>query len=134
MYPMLDDSNVQQAGPGVPDTPVWTRANNLAGWRAYLQQAPGSGGISAYAAPMRAQDVSRLPPTYIGVGTTDLFRDEDIAYAQRLMKAGVPTELHVYADGFHGFDEFAAESDAAQRFTAEHTRLLSRALHGEYGA
>ena len=52
-----------------------------------------------------------------------------IAYAQRLMKAGVPTELHVYADGFHGFDAFAVESDAAQRFTAEQTRILYRALH-----
>lgn len=129
LYPMIDDSNVEQAGPAVPDTPVWTRANNLGGWRAYLQQEPGSDGISPYAAPIRAQDVSGLPPTYIGVGTTDLFRDEDIAYAQRLMKARVPTELHVYADGFHGFDTFAAQSEVAQRFTAEHTRLVYRALH-----
>ena len=74
--------------------------------------------------------MSGLPPTYIGVGTPDLFLDEDIAYAQRLMNAGVPTELHVYADGFHGFDVFAAESDTVERFTAEHTRLLARALHG----
>jgi acetyl esterase/lipase len=130
IYPMIDDSNVEQAGPDVPDAPLWTRANNLVGWRSYLQQEPGSEGISAYAAAIRAEDVSDLPPTYIGVGTPDLFRDEDIAYAQRLMKAGVPTELHVYADGFHGFDLFAAESDAAQRFMAEHTRLLHRTLHG----
>lgn len=73
--------------------------------------------------------MSGLPPTFVGVGTPDLFRDEDIAYAQRLMQAGVPTELHVYADGFHAFDLFAPESDAAQRFTAEYTRLLKRALH-----
>ncbi|GKS57841.1 esterase [Nitrospira sp.] len=130
LYPMLDDSNVQPAGPNMPDSPVWTRASNLAGWRAYLRQEPGSDGVSEYAAPIRAQNVSDLPPTYIGVGTTDLFRDENIAYAQRLMRAGVPTELHVYADGFHGFDGFAADSDTAQRFTAEHTRLLYRALHG----
>lgn len=129
IYPMIDDTNVEQAGPGVPDAPLWTRANNLVGWRSYLGQEPGSDGVSAYAAAFRATDVRGLPPTYIGVGTPDLFRDENIAYAQRLMQAGVPTELHVYADGFHGFDNFAAESDAAQRFTAEYTRLLSRALH-----
>ncbi len=129
IYPMIDDSNVEQAGPEVPDAPIWTRANNLVGWRSYLQQEPGSEGISAYAAAIRAEDVSGLPPTFIGVGTPDLFRDEDIAYAQRLMKAGVPTELHVYRDGFHAFDVFAADTDTAQRFTAEHTRLLSRALH-----
>jgi acetyl esterase/lipase len=129
IYPMIDDTNVEQAGPDVPDAPLWTRANNLVGWRSYLGQEPGSEGISAYAAAFRAQDVTGLPPTYIGVGTSDLFRDEDIAYAQRLMKAGVPTELHVYADGFHCFDGFAAASDAAQRFIAEQTRLLARALH-----
>lgn len=129
IYPMINDSNVEQAGPDVPETPLWTRASNLVGWRSYLQQEPGSEGVSAYAAAIRAEDVRGLPPTYIGVGTPDLFRDEDIAYAQRLMNAGVPTELHVYADGFHGFDAFAPESDAAQRFAAEHTRLLARALH-----
>ena len=130
IYPMIDDTNVAPAGPGLPDAPVWTRANNLRGWRAYLAQEPGSDGVSPYAAASRAADVSGLPPTYIGVGTPDLFRDEDIAYAQRLIAADVPTELHVYTDGFHGFDSFAAESDAAQRFTSEYTRLLKRALHG----
>lgn len=130
IYPMIDDTNIAQAGPDVPDAPLWTRASNLLGWRAYLNQEPGSEGVSPYAAPTRAADVSGLPPTYIGVGTPDLFRDEDIAYAQRLMKAGVSTELHVYADGFHGFDGFAAGSDAAQRFTAEQIRLLNRVLHG----
>lgn len=130
IYPMIDDSNVKQAGPDMPDTPFWNRANNLAGWRSYLKQEPGSEGISAYAAAIRAGDVRGLPPTFIGVGTPDLFREENIAYAQRLMNAGVPTELHVYADGFHGFDAFAPNADTAQRFTAEYTRLVSRALHG----
>lgn len=129
IYPMLDDTNVEPAGDGLPDTEIWSRASNLIGWRSYLGQEPGSDGISAYAAPARAEDVSGLPPTYIGVGTPDLFRDEDIAYAQRLIKAGVPTELHVYRDGFHGFDGFAADSDAAQRFSGEQVKLLTRALH-----
>ena len=130
IYPMLDDSNVEQAGPDTPDAPLWTRANNLAGWKAYLGQEPGGEGISEYAAAYRAKDVSGLPPAYIGVGTPDLFHEEDIAYAQRLMRAGVPTELHVYADGFHAFDLFAVDSDVTQRFTADYTRIVRRALHG----
>ena len=130
VYPMLDDRNVEQAGDGVPDAPVWSRANNLAGWRAYLGQEPGGDDVSLYAAAARAEDVSGLPPTYIGVGTPDLFRDEDFAYAQRLMAAGVPTEFHVYADGFHGFDGFAAETDIAKRFVGEQMHLLRQALHG----
>ena len=130
IYPMIDDSNVEQAGINAPDAPFWSRANNLAGWRSYLQQEPGSEDISAYAAAFRAEDVRGLPPTFICVGTPDLFRDENIAYAQRLMNAGVPTELHVYTDGFHGFDIIAPNTDTAQRFTAEHTSLVFRALHG----
>lgn len=130
IYPMIDDTNVEPAGSDESDAPpVWTWAENLVGWRSYLAQTPGSEGISPYAAATRAEDVSGLPPTYIGVGTTDLFRDENIAFAQRLMQAGVQTELHVYADGFHGFDRFAAESIVAKRFIAEQRRLLSSALH-----
>lgn len=129
IYPMIDDTNVAPASEDLPDAPVWTRANNLIGWRSYLGQEPGSDGVSPYAAPSRAENVAGLPPTYIGVGTPDLFRDENIAYAQRLMQAGVPTELHVYADGFHGFDGFVPQSDTSQRFSGEQMKLLSRALH-----
>jgi acetyl esterase/lipase len=40
-----------------------------------------------------ADDLSGLPPTYIEVGTLDILRDEDIAYACRLLRAGVSTEV-----------------------------------------
>jgi len=129
IYPMINDANVEQIGQGVPDTPAWSRANNLIGWRSYLQQEPGSDGISEYAAAIRADDLSGLPPTYIGVGTPDLFCPDNIAYAQRLIEAGVQTELHVYADGFHGFDMFVPESATSKRFTEEYTRLLHHKLH-----
>ena len=99
------------------------------GWRSYLGQEPGSADISPYAAAFRAEDLRGLPPTYIGVGTPDLFRDENIDYAKRLIAAEVPTELHVYTDGFHAFDVFAPEADASQRFTSEYLRLLRSALH-----
>ncbi|MEM7798581.1 MAG: alpha/beta hydrolase [Chloroflexota bacterium] len=131
IYPMIDDSNIDQAEDGIADTEVWTRRNNLIGWRSYLGQEPGGEGISQYAAPIRATDLSGLPPTYIGVGTPDLFLKENFTYAQRLIEAGVPTEFHVYRDGFHGFDGFAAMSDAAQRFTSEQMKLVARALHGD---
>ena len=130
IYPMINDCNVQQASPDLPDAPVWPRANNLIAWRAYLGTEPGADDISPYAAAFRAEDLSGLAPAFIGVGTVDLFRDENIAYARRLMDHGVPTELHVYRDGFHAFDGAAPDSDAAQRFTAEYTRVLKRALHG----
>lgn len=131
IYPMLDDTNIEQASVDIPDTPFWSRKNNLIGWSAYLQKEPGSANIPIYAAPARAKDLGGLPPTFIGVGTPDLFRDEDITYAHRLMKAGVPTELHVYVDGFHAFDVFVPEAETTKRFIADYTKSLSRALHDQ---
>ena len=47
------------------------------------------------------------------MGEIETFRDECIDYAQRLMMAGVSTELHVYRGAFHGFDLMAADSTVA---------------------
>jgi acetyl esterase/lipase len=41
IYPMIDDRNVTQASETVPDTLLWTRENNLIGWRSYLGYEPG---------------------------------------------------------------------------------------------
>ena len=70
-------------------------------WGTYLGDGQ-QGEVSPYAAAARAEDVSGLPPAYITVGQADLFRDEDIEYARRLMVAGVPTELAVYPGVPHG--------------------------------
>ncbi len=107
IYPMLDDSNVQPASETLPDTYIWSRAKNRFGWRCYLGKEPGGGDVPIYAAPSRAEDLSGLPPVLIVVGDLDLLVDEDIEYAQRLIRAGVPTELHVYPGSYHGFASFA---------------------------
>lgn len=130
IYPMLDDRNVAQSSETVPDTLLWTRENNLIGWRSYLNREPGSEDVSPYAAALRATDLAGLPPAYIPVGDLDLFLNENIAYAQRLLDAGVPTELHVYPGAYHGFDIFAPTADIAQRFLADRNHVVKRALHG----
>ena len=130
IYPMLDDRNIEQASETAPDTYVWTRENNLMGWRAYLGREPGGADVSQYAAAARATDLSGLPPAYIPIGDLDLFLDENIDYARRLLAAGVPTELHVYPGGFHGFDGMAPRAKLAQRFHADRDQALKRILHG----
>lgn len=131
IYPMLDDRNETPSSHEITDRRlIWTREWNQIGWQAYLGCEPGSSDIPAYAAPARAEILAGLPPAYIMVGTADLFRDEDIAYAQRLMQAGVPTELHVYAGAFHGFDAFAPSAWVSQRASAEILAVLKRALAG----
>lgn len=43
-----------------------------------------------------------LPNAFIWCGALDLFVDEDIDYAKRLIRSGVPTELHIYPGAYHG--------------------------------
>jgi acetyl esterase/lipase len=128
IYPMIDDRNIAPASETRPDTYVWTRENNLMGWRAYLGCEPGGDDVSPYAAASRATDLSGLPPAYIPVGELDLFLDENIDYAQRLLAAGVPTELHVYPGAYHGFNGIAPRADIAQRFNTGRDNALKRAL------
>ena len=129
IYPMIDDRNIAPASETVPDTFVWTRENNRMGWRAYLGREPGGADESPYAATARATDLKGLPPAYIPVGDLDLFLDENITYAQRLLAAGVPTELHVYPGGFHGFNGFVPSAEISRRFNAERDNALKRMLH-----
>ena len=105
IYPMLDDRTcVKKDVHPYTGEFLWTAEKNIFGWTSLLGGAPGSGDLSPYAVPARASDLSGLPRTFISVGTLDLFLDEDIEYAQRLMRVGVPVELHVYPGAFHAFD------------------------------
>ena len=109
IYPMIDDRTCASDDPNpFAGEFIWTSESNYYGWSALLGTNPGSDGVSQYAAAARATDLCGLPPTFIGTGALDLFVDENIAYARRLIRAGVPTELHVYPGAFHGFDIFGS--------------------------
>lgn len=128
IYPMLDDRTCVAAEPHpwVGEF-IWTPHNNHFGWSCLLGVEPGSDGVSPYAAAARAESLEGLPPAFISTGALDLFLEEDLEYARRLMRAGVPVELHVYPGGFHAFDLLpgAAVSAQARRDTVE---ALRRAL------
>ncbi|WP_311269556.1 alpha/beta hydrolase [Sphingobium sp. WCS2017Hpa-17] len=128
IYPMLDDRTCIRADmPEGVGRHVWTADANRFGWEALLGQPPGSGEIAAYAAAARAEDLGRLPPAYISVGSLDLFVEEDMEYARRLMSAGVPVELHVLPRAYHGF-ELNLDSELARRSEAERRLALARAF------
>jgi triacylglycerol lipase len=82
---------------------VWPAANNRFGWHALLGIEPGSDEVPVGAAPARVADLSGLPPAFIAVGALDLFLEENLEYARRLIRAGVPTELYVTPGAYHGF-------------------------------
>lgn len=104
IYPMLDDRTCTATDPHrYVGEYIWTRQSNLFGWSSYLGTQPGAANVSAYAAAARAADLTGLPATFIAVGALDLFLEENLEYGRRLMRAGVPVELHVYPGAFHGF-------------------------------
>lgn len=123
IYPMLDDRNVNP-DPGLGDMLTWTYDDNITGWQAYLSEKFGNDDVPAYAAPTRAESLSDLPRAFLDVGGNDIFRDEDIDYAARLWRAGVPTDLHVYPGGPHGYETLAGDTELAQRTLAARYAFL----------
>jgi acetyl esterase/lipase len=126
VYPMLDDRSV---GPEFdhPGHRLWTHESNRFAWSVYLD-----GADPAVAVPARHQDLSGLPPAWIGVGTLDLFHDEDLAYAQRLREAGVPCDVEVVDGAFHGFDGVAAKARVSRDFFDSQCAALQRVFAGEH--
>jgi acetyl esterase/lipase len=113
VYPMLDDR--QTTASSQRDEAIWPPAANRFGWSCYLGEAAGGKDVSELAAPARAEDLSGLPPAFVMVGDLDGFCDEDVAFAERLRRAGVPTELHVFPGSPHGFERLGGEAKVAVR-------------------
>jgi acetyl esterase/lipase len=124
IYPMLDDTNETASSREITDVGVWDRPGNIEAWQWYL----GAGKPDQYAAPARAEDLSGLPPAFIDVGTLDMFRDEDIAFAMRLMQAGVPTELHVNPGAYHASEILAPQAALSGLIWERRFAALRRAL------
>jgi acetyl esterase/lipase len=123
-YPMIDDRNETPSSKEITDVGIWDREANIEAWNWYL----GGKTADEYAAPARAIDLSCLPPTFIDVGELDLFRDEDIEFANRLLQAGVTTELHVYPGAYHASESFAPEAELSKQIWTKRIEALKRAL------
>lgn len=121
-YPMLDDRNETPSSHEVTEIGIWDRAGNLEAWSWFLGGKPAD----QYAAPARATDLSGLPPAFIDVGECDLFRDEDIAFVQRLAQTGTPVEFHLYPGAYHASEVFAPEAALSQRIWAARIAALQR--------
>jgi acetyl esterase/lipase len=128
MCPMIDDREVTPSSRQYETGVIWSGRENRMGWHALLGDRVAGEGVSQYAAPARATDLAGLPPSFVDVGEVEVFRDECIDYACRLLGAGIPTELHVYPGAYHGFDGFAPESALAKQATANRLEALRRAL------
>lgn len=130
IYPMLDDRDktVSAQQFAKPHGRIWPVESNEFAWNALLGEGHKTREVSPYIAPARATDVSGLPTTYIDVGSAEVFRDEDITYALRLLEAGVQTELHVWRGGYHGFDVFGIPSLLSSEATETRSNWMRRIL------
>ncbi|KFZ20020.1 hypothetical protein V502_03394 [Pseudogymnoascus sp. VKM F-4520 (FW-2644)] len=126
--PMLDDRNVTVSTMQFEDKAMWCRATNIMAWNALLSNKAGQEGVSIYAAPARAKNLEGLPETFIGVGSCDLFRDEDVLYAMKLWAGGVQAEIHVYPGGTHGFETFKPKIGISVAAIEDERRWLRKML------
>ncbi|MFJ3902262.1 alpha/beta hydrolase [Streptomyces sp. NPDC090025] len=142
LSPMLDDRTVTtptdpaNSARAMSGVDVWDLVSHGTVWRAYLGERFGAAELPLYAAPGRAGpgDLAGLPEAYVEVGSAEMFRDEGVAYANALWRAGGQAELHVWAGACHGFDGIARTAEvtrAARRTrTAWLRRILARAAEG----
>lgn len=127
IYPMLDDrtGSTRQPSPWIGAF-IWTKASNEFGWSSLLGVPAGSAIVPYGAVPARVENLARLPPAFIGVGSIDLFVDEDVEYARRLIDFGVSTELYVVAGGFHGFNEIVPGATVSMQFEKAISGAIAR--------
>ncbi|RFA11556.1 lipase [Subtercola boreus] len=128
MYPMLDDRNETVSSRQFVGIGVWDRGSNDTGWDALLGDRRRTDDVSIYAAPARATDLSGLPPTFIDVGSAEVFRDEDVAYASKIWADGGICELHVTPGVFHGAELMAPTAALSSAIAENRTRWVRRIL------
>jgi acetyl esterase len=101
--PQIDDRLDSLSMTTFAGGPNWNRADAEASWNHYLgSHIRGTKSTSIYAAPARAPDLSGLPSAFVAVRQLDPLRDEGFLYAQRLIQAGISTELRHYPNAHHG--------------------------------
>jgi len=125
--PMLDDRTAADSSLDAVEHFVWDNRKNRVGWTAYVG-TPGEDGVEAYAAPARRVDFAGLPPAWIGTGGIELFRDEDVAYAEALRADGVEAVLDEVPGAPHGFETLVGKAPVSVAYVARADAWLAARL------
>ncbi len=123
--PVLDD-RVTGSKTEFEATPAFDGPAAELMWRHYL----GPTTPSAESVPARRNQLRGLPATFITCSDIDPLRDEALDYAVRLLRAGIATELHVFAGTCHGFDSLLPDWEVSEQLFALQGRALRRAFYG----
>lgn len=103
-----------------------TKAGMIWFWGHYLGNE--GDGAEPYASPMRADDLSNLPPALVITAEFDPLRDEGEEYARRLTQAGIPTACTRYDGVVHGFFGMPELVDKGAQAIAEASAALREAF------
>jgi len=95
-------------------------------WDHYLNTA--ADGDNPLASPLRARDLSGLPPAHVITAEFDPLRDEGEAFAARLSAAGVPVTHTRYDGQIHAFFTLVAAMPASAKAIDEAAAALKKAF------
>ena len=130
VYPMLDHRTGSDAcrwNNRSTGEWVWNRSANRFGWEALRGDYPAEDARKGWFSPALAEDLAGLAPTLLLTGSLDLFFDEDLDFARRLVDAGVPVELHSYPGAIHAFN-MMPEATISQAFNRDMMGGIGRLL------
>ena len=128
IYPVTDMTLDSPAYARIPTGYTLPRERMLFFREAYLR---GPEDIADWrASPLKARDLSNLPPALVLTAAQDPLVDEGKAYADRLAAAGVPVKYSCYEGMVHGFLSMAGAIDAGHAGIAEVAGALKRAFAG----
>ena len=126
--PVTDNRFITVSSQSITDPEIFNSASLRECWVNYLDRNLTNN--SPYAAPALAGDLSGLPPAYIFIAERDPVRDEGIEYANRLMQAGISTELHVLPNIHHG--SIGESDELGTRVMSEYIATFKRVLNATY--
>lgn len=95
-------------------------------WQQYLGHRDNR--TDPLACPLHA-NLTRLPPCFLAIAESDILHDEDIAMADRLRAASVPTHAVVYPGTVHGFLEAVAVAAVSADAIEDASRWLAGRLY-----
>ena len=129
IYPMLDYRTGTNESPYRNENAgefVWTANANRSGWTALRGGQTIRPEQMPYYSPALAPNLKGLPPVFMIVGDLDLFVNEDADYANRLIQAGVPTELHILPGLYHIFEAANPEGAQTKNYLQWRTEAVKR--------
>ena len=112
LYGELDYTLDSLSAHEITDPKVWCRYNCKKSWEHFL---PVGRMPNEYDSPALAKDLTGLPPLFSYIGQLDPGRNENIAYWNRLMDAGVEVEYHVFPGCYHCFELGVPDADYSKQ-------------------